>query len=560
MKSITANPQNIRQIFTKKYIIPNFQRPYSWDLEQCEKLWTDILDFYEMRESKDDKYFLGNIVVTFTSEEKLDTLEVIDGQQRLTSLLLLIKAIHVRSKNWFDASVLESCLRIKDPITDKLTQHLRIDSRVIEEDKENLHALILHGVDKTPKCKFVDNYQFFEMAIDDWCKSSSTDDLSLTVALKDFILVLLDDILLLPIHCDSQSDALTIFETINNRGLSLSDADIFKARLYHHCAPIDQAAFINDWNVLKDHDWLFRVLMHIKRAESGNVTQEAGLRTFFMAKDSPLSTPNKTMNSLYLIDSIEQGEWFSSDEIACLWYIMDTYPNKYWKFPLYVFLHKHGSIDPKTNEFVLSGKMTMQFKELLEATVKYFFTKGILYNRLPPMRLATYRVCAKVEADEDYIQEYRSELFAAEADKVEIRLKLEKGNQSIPPRYFRGLVLLSAYLNPLQNKTDFRAFACSKFHIEHILPKKWNNYDGWTNTTWTDSIDTIGNCIPLERSLNIKAQNEFFNWKKEEYRKSTIQDARNLLNIEKWTPEEHREVNVEKVSRVLNFLRTLWDN
>ena len=61
MKAITAVPATIEEIFQKEYIIPNFQRPYSWESDvECAKLWEDILAFYEAKVSNTDKYFLGN--------------------------------------------------------------------------------------------------------------------------------------------------------------------------------------------------------------------------------------------------------------------------------------------------------------------------------------------------------------------------------------------------------------------------------------------------------------------------------------------------------------------
>ena len=73
-----------------KFIIPDFQRPYKWEKEKCETLWKDITDFFE-EDSKDSDYFLGTIV--FAGEEKKDPI-VIDGQQRITSLFLLLRAFY----------------------------------------------------------------------------------------------------------------------------------------------------------------------------------------------------------------------------------------------------------------------------------------------------------------------------------------------------------------------------------------------------------------------------------------------------------------------------------
>ena len=75
----------------KYFIIPEYQRPYRWDTEKCAVLWSDIVDFRQSSTGKNEEYFLGTIVVC--PNEK-GNLEVIDGQQRLTSLLLLLRAFY----------------------------------------------------------------------------------------------------------------------------------------------------------------------------------------------------------------------------------------------------------------------------------------------------------------------------------------------------------------------------------------------------------------------------------------------------------------------------------
>ncbi|MEI0567105.1 DUF262 domain-containing protein [Brachyspira pulli] len=79
----------------KKFIIPDYQRPYSWDFEKCEILWNDLVDFYENKIDDNDEYFLGTIVTCKTAEG----LEIIDGQQRITSLTLLLRVLYQQLEN-----------------------------------------------------------------------------------------------------------------------------------------------------------------------------------------------------------------------------------------------------------------------------------------------------------------------------------------------------------------------------------------------------------------------------------------------------------------------------
>ena len=117
-------------------------------------------------------------------------------------------------------------------------------------------------------------------------------------------------------------------------------------------------------------------------------------------------------------------------------------------------------------------------------------------------------------------------------------------------------MLLSAYLNPNQDRGAFSQFMDGKYDIEHILPKKWNNYDGWTDALWRDQLNNLGNLIPLGRALNIAAKNEFFVRKKEEYAKSAIQDAQDLLALPEWTPDALIDSQEEKIARILMYFRS----
>lgn len=540
MKAITANPETIREVFSKKYLIPDFQRPYSWDNEQCEKLWDDIMDFYELRTSSDETYFLGNIVINPSSGAMGDAWEVVDGQQRLTTLLLLIKALHVHAGT---VKALEECLRIKDPLTSDLTDELRVSSCVISADRENLQTIVLGSTANMESCHLLDNYELFCEKINTWWTSrGQTADV-----LNRFILALLDHVVLLPIHCGSEDDALTIFETLNNRGMSLSDADIFKAKLYHNTPKAGQAAFIEDWNDLEDHDWLFRVLMHILRAKAGDSTKEIGMRSFFTKTSSPLTDYAGIMRSLKMIHAIDT-EWYGTDEIYCLWSIMYTYPNYYWNFPLYVFLHKYGSFDEHTAQFSLPDSHIPQFTKLLEATVQYFFIKGVVHNSVNAVRDTVYKVCADIEKGGDYLSDYLKNI--SQSDRLDFADLLDTNRLR---RYQRGIVLLAAYLNPRQDQAAFSEFVSEKYDIEHILPKKWNNYDGWTNDLWDEQLNTLGNLIPLSKSLNIAAKNEFFTRKKDFYKESVIQDALDLVSLTEWTPKVLRKMQKEKVARLLDF-------
>ncbi len=74
-----------------------------------------------------------------------------------------------------------------------------------------------------------------------------------------------------------------------------------------------------------------------------------------------------------------------------------TYPNYYWNFPLYVFLHKYGDFDGES--FELPEERNDEFLQLLEFTVKYFFVKGVVYNSVNYVKDAVFKTCVAIEAE-----------------------------------------------------------------------------------------------------------------------------------------------------------------
>lgn len=316
MKAIQATPKEVRKVFSDSYLIPDFQRPYSWNREHCETLWDDIVGFHATisttASTTEERYFLGNIVINPADNEKWS---VVDGQQRLTTLLLLIKAFF-KSAGTYPA--LEKCLRISDKRTGELTDELRVKSEVLADDADTLHKIIFDIIKDDDNSKLAVNFRYFVEKIDEWRRTTGNS----SDALLHLIDTFLDKIVLLPIECGSDDDALTIFQTINNRGMSLTDADIFKAKLYHSVPESEREEFIKNWKQLgtsENAERLFRVLMHIIRAKNDITDKEIGLRTFFTAKKSKyLNNWRDIMESLKKIN-LSDDDWNgTSDNVALL--------------------------------------------------------------------------------------------------------------------------------------------------------------------------------------------------------------------------------------------------
>ena len=148
------------------------------------------------------------------------------------------------------------------------------------------------------------------------------------------------------------------------------------------------------------------------------------------------------------------------------------------------------------------------------------------------------------------MSEYRNEKDISTSDKSEFLARLE-GNRL--GRFHKGIVLISAYLNPRQNIEELAELLSGKYDIEHILPRNWNNYDGWDEETHLEDVNLLGNTMPLARRQNISASNGFFTRKIKEYKKSGVQDALDLIDNSNWTRDRLLERNNEKIKLIREF-------
>ena len=206
----------------KQFIIPIYQRTYSWTTEQCEQLWNDIVRAATHDEVKG--HFVGSIVYIqkgLFQVAHIPQLLVIDGQQRLTTLSLLLVAlarfarestlpIHISHEDIYDSYLINKHGRDEQRYKLLLTQ----------SDKDTLIELIDHPERARPATRIqrlIENYLFFEEQI----RQSNIDPYTLYIGISKLIIV--------EISLDRDHDnPQLIFESLNSTGMDLSQADLIR--------------------------------------------------------------------------------------------------------------------------------------------------------------------------------------------------------------------------------------------------------------------------------------------------------------------------------------------
>lgn len=366
---LNAEQKYILKIFgdRTKYIIPPYQRAYSWTESECADLFEDLkIAFYNNRS---EGYFLGNLVLATSIR---DEYEVIDGQQRLTTLIMFLKVLWAFDPN---NRKLKNAIWILDDRTDEIIEQRVKTNIFIEKDSLSFNEVLAENYQylkpKDKKDKFKTNIYFFYEIIKKFIEQDGND-------IKDFIDFILYDVSLLPINTEADNNAkarekaLKIFETMNNRGMPLDDSDIFKANLYYMANRNDeQNTFIELWKSFDERceamdDKLklkaFRIYSYIIRGKEGIKSSEIGLRDFFEKGEY---SPFKKKTYKEILDDLNQIvsaiEFFdirkrtSNDELAKWFQIIDLYTNSYPKDTIIVFLVKNKLMDNnETVEFTKS--------------------------------------------------------------------------------------------------------------------------------------------------------------------------------------------------------------
>lgn len=570
MSKLNVDQKNVESLFSDKksdFLIPDYQRPYAWDETNCQTLWDDIFAFAFPNNNSEEfdeneEYFLGSIV-TFKNEN--GKLEVIDGQQRLTTLMLLLRAFYDKFANMQDNNSkltrdkIEKCIWKTDTFGNADKNSLKIDSEVAtDNDKEEFLELLKTGV-VVPgsKSKYVNNYKFFQAKIDEFLANYPSYFAYLPARI-------LGNCIILPIEAESQDTALRIFSTLNDRGLPLSDADIFKAQFYKYYSDNGKKDdFIEEWKELEEitskifhsnagtpMDELFTRYMYYLRAKEGNKnTTVDALRKFFERNKYHYFKNEQTLKDLRSLAefwaniTLQKKEVFSENILKKL-FVLNYAPNGMWQYITSVyFLHKNIDGELENESFGL----------FLDKITAFIFTYAITNPGVNALRGPIFEEMINIIKNIDVSFENRK--FNEENTRSFFGSYEFTNGKPIT----RSLITWYAYTFDSQVLLDVN----ESFQIEHIFPKKRQEME---NGLSKDSvIEFLGNKVLLEESINIKASDYRFEDKKKIYsgearrgknkEKSKIAEIENLVKLQSFEEKDILERNQKIIDSFFLFLK-----
>lgn len=523
MSKLNVDQKTIMLLFSDKksdFLIPDYQRPYAWEESQCQTLWDDIFTFafpdnnYEKFE-KNEEYFLGSIV---TFENENNKKEVIDGQQRLTTLMLLLRAFYAKFGNMQDDNSkstrdrIAQCLWKTDEFGKADLNVLKIDSEVAtDNDKDEFLDILKTGiVSKEQKSNYAKNYIFFQQKIDDFLREFPSYFAYLPARI-------LGNCILLPIEAESQDTALRIFSTLNNRGLPLSDADIFKAQFYKHYSTKNQKdIFIEKWKELEEisvkifrplngipMDELFTRYMYFIRSKQGikSSTTEA-LRKFYEKRKYAILKQDETLPNLKILVDFwndvytQNSERFPPNVLRKL-FILNYAPNGMWTYFLSVyFLHNKNA-----NDQLEENKLD----DFLNKIIAFVWGFSFINPGVNALRTPVYAEMINVVTNKDV--NFDEHKFEENTLRTAINNFEFKNGRPIT----RSMLTWWAFNNDNQSIPTLN----TNFDIEHIFARKRQEND--KTLTNTKNLEALGNKVLLEDKINIRAADYRFSDKVKYY-------------------------------------------
>lgn len=519
MSKLNVDQKSIYALLSDRkadYIIPDYQRPYAWDEDSCQTLWDDIFSFAipdndATKFDGNDEYFLGSIV-TFENDKKQQ--EVIDGQQRLTTFMLLLRAFYDRFTKMQDqgskdfSERIASCIWKTDEMGKPDKDHLKIDSVVAtDKDKEEFLSILRTGiVTDSQTSRYANNFRFFLKKVDEFINSFPT-------FAKNLPARILNNCILMPIEAESQDTALRIFSTLNDRGLPLSDSDIFKAQFYQYYkqkSEDDRDEFIKDWKKLEETcekifhpitgtpmDDLFTRYMYFIRAKRDNNKSSTteSLRRFYERDKYSVLKQDDTFENLkdlaqFWEDITDQNRERFSEEVLKKLFILNYAPNSMWNYFISVYYLANRTEDGKLDD--------EDFKMFLDRTIAFIWGYAIMHPGVNALRTPIFAEMLNiVNLNEVTFSDFK---FDKEQTRSAILIYDFKNGRPIT----KSMLALRMMLNKEQSYPKLS----QQFDIEHIYPRKrQENEKGLSNDR---QIDLLGNKSLLEKRINIRASDYRF--------------------------------------------------
>ena len=513
----TFKPENqtISDLFSCQaiYVIPNYQRQYSWVNEQLEELWSDLYESYI--NTPEECYFLGSIVVV---DDGKGHHELVDGQQRITTLMIMLNVLaktfpdinknsdillkgnlqKIKQLIYFDEGINRLQLQI-DP-----NYNTSFKKAIINQDNyENFKYPTQANLKKDdPEYKFVNTAKFFYDKFNELLKSEGQS------VLDGFVNFILFKTNIIKTICTNQSFAIKLFLVLNDRGLELSISDIIKSYILDkydsndRYNENDKATFNYNWKSIEKigNDYEFTIDDFMVYFE------------YFKLKSNPkrqvTDELKKIIQSSEVVSLVDEMKSFADNlEKVYKSTLPVIYSLRYIPWQAYVMtaLASAYQVDYPDKE------------ELFQSMRRFFYISWISGKTLNGIKQTSFNLIDAI-VDKKTIDEINEMLDKFIYGKRLIRDVYQNLNDDVYGQNFLKALMLSIEYE-IREKTNVGFYKINNsIHIDHILPQQFDKrLDEWKNiddvALAKTYIHKLGNLALLLGSKNEEALNHGMNVK-----------------------------------------------
>lgn len=519
--------------------VPDYQRPYSWENSQLQDFWDDIASL-----DPEDIHFMGSVVLISKPfvPGNFNELEIVDGQQRLTTILILLKAIQDKYRDFEEEKEADSLEGYFYSEIRRKGKKLKLNPG--KSDKETFTNLLRGKLEKYGETYICDAYYFFKEKLV---------NVGLTNEILEKVIYRLNFVTIIT---DSSKSAYRLFETLNDRGLDLSAVDLIKNHLLQESSEQDVEDIKKMWeeimNNLGDIDkvrYFRQYLLSSKLIETRGKVSKEGLYDRFS------EILKKTNDTLEFIEDIKKQSLLYNKIVNSS---MDDFGQSEDE-EINIHLRNIASIKATTSYTLLLRafvelKLPTEILKLIELLETFAIRRNIVGTSTSDLDLI-YNKLALDSFQEgvdwyEYTKEYLEKNMPNDIE-FENKFKVVQLQQNDQTKYILDKIE-DNYGAKNKGKKVSNSF---NVHIEHIAPQTMNDPSLWDGFAELDSIEqreyitSIGNLTLLEKKPNIRASNSSFDVKKTFYAKkgkemdkqTDMQMTHDLLRYKKWGIEEIKE-------------------
>jgi hypothetical protein len=550
--SLSARENTIDNVLRSpsQMLVPDYQREYAWGERQWNDLWEDTSALLNGR----DTHFLGSSVVIEHTETDPKRLELVDGQQRFTTISIILAAIRHRyeqADNYeAQTEMVDDYLKVRDSNGDS---HLKLE--LTKYDQGEFEKILDGEIEEVQDSRVKEAYEFYSQKLSE-LSIEEVDELR-----KELV----NSMSLVTIECDSETSAFRLFESLNNKGLDLSPVDLMKNHLFKKATEdddVDKHRVKDLWDEIlgnirprlgQPNRFFRHYLMSTPRMNLEQAVSKTRLYDVFK-EVVDVALPQEGISLEEFIEDMAEKSDLYIDIIDS---DVNLYNNRYNK-----------KVNRKLADVQIKNKQVRtlllrlsyelddpeQMLEALSIVEVYNMRVGVTDAMSGSIRDRVWSsLCSRMFQNPRPNEFLKETLRSKAPSDDEFRGNLLRRNF---PRNDRTKYLLEKLETEHFMRTGLgkRVEDRSVVDIEHIAPRKafqakkyssWQQYLNLNSSQFDEYKDRLGNLTLLENKINRRASDNPFQQKKGRYENSDFDMTRSVTQYAEWSAEAIEERSEE---------------